>query len=114
MKITATPQGSVTVVAIDGNVDSLNAEQLTQAIALQLEQGRRQFVADLGAVPYTSTAGLRALLAAVKDSRRLGGDLRLAAAQPSVERVLSLSGFTGIIKTYPAVPEAVASFGAGG
>jgi len=114
VNITTTPQGPVTVVVIEGSVDSLNAEQLTQAFAGQLEQGHRQLVVDLGAVPYTSTAGLRALLAAVKDSRRLGGDLRLAAAQASVERVLSLSGFTGIIKTYREVAEAVASFAPAG
>jgi anti-anti-sigma factor len=114
LNITATPHGPVTVVAIDGSVDSLNAEQLTQALTEHLAAGCRQLVVDLGAVPYTSTAGLRALLAAVKDSRRLGGDLRLAAAQASVERVLSLSGFTGIIKTYRGVTEAVASFAPGG
>ena len=114
MNTTAAQQGPVTIVTVEGSIDSLNAEQLTQAFAQHLEQGRRQLVADLGAVPYTSTAGLRALLAAVKDSRRLGGDLRLAAAQPGVERVLSLSGFTGIIKTYREVAEAVGSFGSGG
>jgi anti-sigma B factor antagonist len=63
-------------------------------------------------VNYTSSAGLRALLGNVKESRRLGGDLRIAAMQPAVERVLSLSGFTSIIKVYSDTGAAVSSFSA--
>jgi hypothetical protein len=37
----------------------------------------------------------------------------MAAVQPSVLRVLSLSGFASIIKIFDDVPEAVGSYGAG-
>ena len=52
------------------------------------------------------------LLVTVKECRRAGGDLRLAALQPQVERVLSIAGFTGIMQIYADVAAAVASFGA--
>jgi anti-sigma B factor antagonist len=61
-------------------------------------------------VLYTSSAGLRALLATVKDARSRGGDLRLAAVNPAVRKVLDLSGFTSILKVYDEVDEAVASY----
>ena len=48
----------------------------------------------------------------MKECRRAGGDLRLAALQPQVERVLSIAGFTGILQIYADVAAAVASFGA--
>jgi anti-sigma B factor antagonist len=110
LEITITEQDAVTVVAIKGSVDSLNAEQLTSAFAAPIQAGRIQLVADFGAVTYTSSAGLRSLLATVKDCRRLGGDLRIAALQPQVERVLSISGFTSILKIYTDPEGAVESF----
>lgn len=110
MEITITERDTITVVTIKGSVDSLNAEQLTSAFAEPIKQGRVLLVADFGAVTYTSSAGLRSLLATVKDCRRHGGDLRIAALQPQVERVLSISGFTSIIKVFADREVAIDSF----
>ncbi len=110
MEIAITERDAVTVVTIKGSVDSLNADQLTAAFAEPIGQGRVLLVADFGAVTYTSSAGLRSLLATVKDCRRHGGDLRIAALQPQVERVLSISGFTSIIKIFVDRDAAVDSF----
>lgn len=104
----------VTVVAIQGNVDSLTADRLADAFSTQLNQDRVRLVADLSRVPYTSSAGLRTLLSTMKDARRRGGDFRLASVQPPVLRVLELSGFTAILNLFPDVDAAVASFPAGG
>jgi anti-sigma B factor antagonist len=112
MEITVSQSGPVTIVAVTGTVDSLNAEQFSEAFAANVREGRVQLVADLSGVSYTSSAGLRSLLAAVKDSRRLGGDMRIAAVQPGVQRILSLSGFSSIIKIFDDVPGAVASYNA--
>lgn len=102
--------GAVTVAAIRGSIDSLTAEQLMAAFATTVNAQMPRLVADFRDVVYTSSAGLRALLAALKDARRLGGDFRLAAVQPGVLRVLEMSGFTGILKLYDDVDAAVASF----
>jgi anti-anti-sigma factor len=61
-------------------------------------------------VDYTSSAGLRVLLGAIKDTRALGGDIRLAGIQPDVQKVLNLSGFTNILKVFDTLDEATASF----
>lgn len=110
MNVTISQRDPVTIVAISGSVDSLSADKLTESFAAELKAGRARLVADFSEVGYTSSAGLRSLLGAVKDSRRLGGDLRIAAVRPDVSRVLSLSGFTSIIKIYDDVDAAVASF----
>ena len=112
MNITVSQQDMATLVAIGGSIDSLSADKLTEAFVAEVDSGRVKLVADFSGVSYTSSAGLRSLLGAVKDSRRLGGDLRIAAVQPDVMRVLSLSGFTSIIKIYDDVAAAVASYGA--
>ena len=111
MDITAKQVGSVAVVSIVGSVDALTAEQVTRFLGAELDKGNKHIVGDLSQVDFMSSAGLRAILMALKDSRQQGGDLRLGAAQPGVEKVLKMSGFTNILKTYPTVDEAVASFG---
>lgn len=100
----------VTVVRIAGSVDGTTAEQLMAVFAGQLAAGRRRLVAALEAVDYTSSAGLRVLMGTVKEARTGGGDLRLAAPRQDVLKVLELAGFTGILKMYPDLESAVASF----
>ena len=53
----------VTVVQITGSVDSLTAEALMQALSQEVGADRVRLVADFSGVEYTSSAGLRALLA---------------------------------------------------
>ena len=110
MEVTLTERENATIVTITGSVDSLNAEQLSATFAPPIAEGRVRLVADFSSVNYTSSAGLRSLLAAVKDSRRGGGDLRIAGLQPQVERVLAIAGFTSIIRVFPDVDAAVASY----
>ncbi len=110
MQIVVSAEGGVTVVGISGSVDGLTADELLRTLADRVSAGAAQLVADCSALEYTSSAGLRSLLGAVKLARQRGGDLRLAAIQPGVLRVLDLSGFTSILKHYPDVDAAVVSF----
>jgi anti-anti-sigma factor len=100
----------VTVIRVSGSVDGLTAPELQDAFGSQLAQGRFRLVAALEEVDYTSSAGLRALLGAMKEARSQGGDLRLAGPQPDVLKVLSMSGFASILKIFDNVDQAVASF----
>lgn len=106
--------GDVTTVHIAGSVDGGTADDLQRVLARELERGRHNLVADFSGVDYTSSAGLRVLLATLKRARSLGGDLRLAALNPDVRKVLELSGFTSILSVFPTVDDAVTSFGGRG
>jgi anti-sigma B factor antagonist len=110
VEVTLAQHDNATVVGITGSVDGLSAAQLSAAFAEPVAAGRVRLVADFTRVNYTSSAGLRSLLGALNDSRRNGGDLRIAGLQPQVERVLAMAGFTGIIKIFADVDSAVASY----
>jgi anti-anti-sigma factor len=110
LKIEFAPHGNVSVVAISGSVDGLTADDLLNRLQGYVAAGNLQLVANLAAVDYTSSAGLRALLATVKQARRGGGDLRLACINANVRKVLELSGFTTIMKLFDSVDAAVASY----
>jgi anti-anti-sigma factor len=100
------------VVSIVGSIDALTADELASFLRTQVEGGQAVLVLDLGQVDFMSSAGLRLIMDILKRSREGAGDLRLAAAQPGVERTLEMSGLTRILKAYPSVDEAVASFDA--
>ena len=104
------PQGTAAVARIAGNVDTVTADGLLTALRAAVADGHVRLVGDLSEVGYTSSAGLRALLGAMKDARSNGGDLRLAAVGDKVLKVLQLSGFTSILRLYPDVDAAVASY----
>lgn len=110
MEIVVETVDAATIVRITGSVDGITADRLLAAFQSEIDGGNVQLVADLTAVDYTSSAGLRALLATVKQARQRGGDFRIGGAQASVHRVLEMSGFTSILKVYGGVDAAVASF----
>ncbi len=103
-------KGSVTVVSITGSLDALTAPQLTDHLNQKMGEGHHQLVVDLAGLEYTSSAGLRVMLNAVKEARQRGGDVRVAAVRPTVIKVFEMSGFTSILKFYPDVDAAVKSF----
>jgi len=110
MDVSVDTRGNVTVVSVAGSIDAMTSTRLSEVMDGQIGAGRVNIVADLGEVEYTSSAGLRSMLASLKESRRQGGDFRLAAIRPGVFRVLEMSGFTSILKHYPTVDAAVESF----
>lgn len=100
----------VTVIALMGSIDAMTAPKITEFIQDQIAKGNIKLIADMSGVDYTSSAGLRVLLGAIKETRSQSGDLRLAGVQPDVRKILNLSGFTNIIKMFDTLDAAIASY----
>ena len=111
MQIAIEERGQVTILTVDGSLDSLTARELEVQVKKMIEEGRVSLVMDLSGVDYSSSAGLKALLAARKLSRQMNGDLRLANVQVSVEKIFRMAGLFGAIPQYPDLEAAVESFG---
>ena len=100
----------VTVLSLTGSIDAMTAPKITEYIHELVSKGKIKLVADLSSVDYTSSAGLRVLLGAIKETRAQSGDMRLTGVQPDVLKVLNLSGFTNILKLFDNLDAAVASY----
>lgn len=110
MEIKEKQVDGITVVSLAGNIDAMTAPKITEFIQGHIARGNIKLVADLSAVDYTSSAGLRVLLGAIKETRSQSGDLRLTGVQPNVQKVLNLSGFTNILKIFDTLDAAIASY----
>lgn len=110
MEIRSEQRGQTTVISLDGSLDALTAGEARSAIEEQLGRGQLQLVLDLGQLDFMSSSGLRVLLEMLKEVRGMGGDLRLAAAQPGVHRSLEIAGLVRVLQIYPTLEEAMRSF----
>jgi anti-anti-sigma factor len=110
MKTEVKQEQNSTIVEVNGSVDALTAPELSKVLLDQITAGRANLVVNLIGVDFMSSAGLRALLGAVKEARSHGGDLRIASTTPGVDKVLKMSGFHTIAKIYASQDDAVSSF----
>jgi len=100
----------IVVLSLNGSIDAASAPKVSEMVQGHIAKGHIKLVIDLSGVDYTSSAGLRVLLSAVKETRAQNGDMRVAGVQPDVFKVLNLSGFTNILKLFEDVNAAVASY----
>lgn len=112
MQVSVARDGAISIITLAGSLDASTADAVAGRIAQQVREGNTRLVADLSELDYLSSAGLRVLLSALKDTRAQGGDLRLAAVQADVCEVLEMTGFTNFVQLYPTVSAAVGSFAA--
>lgn len=103
-------QGQVTLVQVQGRVDSMTANQLGEALTKEIDGGNINVVLDLSSVDYMSSAGLREIVTALKKAKRATGDLRLAQPSDRVREVLEMAGLDTIFRIYTSQSEAVGSF----
>jgi anti-sigma B factor antagonist len=101
---------NVAIMNVKGRVDSNTAPELDNALANLLNNDKNKIVLNLEAVEYLSSAGLRALVKALKDAQKSGGDLRLAAVSQPIEVILRTVGMMQMFKMYPSEQEAIAGF----
>jgi anti-sigma B factor antagonist len=101
---------NVGVLTVSGQIDASSAPEMEKALHSLVEAQHGKVVVDLAKVDYVSSAGLRVLLAGIKQARGLGGDLRVAGLQPQVKEVFDIAGFTPLFKIHADATAAVNSF----
>jgi anti-sigma B factor antagonist len=84
----------VTVVTVVGRVDSSNAAELDDILKEIMNDGKYNIVLNLSDVSYMSSAGLRALVSALRECKKHRGDVRLSEPSDRVAEVLDLAGLT--------------------
>jgi len=110
MNITEQAQGDVTIFKIEGRVDTAGAVDLDLALHTAVAEDKYKMVLDLSEMRYISSAGLRTLADILTRNQENGGDLKLAAINPKILRILQIIGFDQFFEMYDDVEAAVKSF----
>ncbi len=95
------------VLRPEGRLDLVSAAGLRGAVAEVVEAGRALLVVDLAGVPFMDSSGLGALIAGLKQARKAGGELRIAAPTGPVVEVLSLMRLDRVLRPYESVDAAL-------
>ena len=109
LNINASMRGQIALIEVSGRIDSMNANQLGEALNHEIDSGHRHMVLDLAGVDYMSSAGLREIVSALKKVRG-SGDLRLAQPSTRVREVLEMAGLDTIFQIYATQSEAIGSY----
>lgn len=110
MEITTERRESVEIITVSGRIDSSNAEELDATFKKAFDNRRYNVVVDLSNVEYMSSAGLRALVGALRTSRSRFGDVRLANPSERARTVLELAGMDHLFEIYDSVSAAEIAF----
>lgn len=86
------------IARVSGRLDSASSATLEKELLGLFEAPQSRVLADLGALGYVSSAGLRVFLLAAKRARQVQGKLVLCALQPHVQEVFEMSGFSRILE----------------
>jgi serine/threonine-protein kinase RsbW len=84
------------LLALSGRLDSTTVRALDIALRSELAAGNCQIVIDMHGVNYTSSAGIKTLVAALQGARASGGDVWLARVRPRVREVLEIVGLDSV------------------
>ncbi len=85
--------GDVTVLAVDGRIDSGTAPVLGERLTAALAASGRRLVLDFSRLEYISSAGFRILLLAAKRAETGGCRLVLCGISGKVRQLFDLGGF---------------------
>lgn len=94
------------VVALCGEFNLADAPGVASHLITAVATCGPSVIVDLAGLQSIGYSGLAVLLRIRKWTRRSGGDLALAAPQPTVRRVLEASGLIDVFSVYRSVDQA--------
>jgi anti-sigma B factor antagonist len=108
MELSDSKRSGTVIVSVKGRVDASSSSALEQRLLRLIKAGERQIIVDCADLDYISSAGLRALLVAVKQLNTTGGKMALGALKADIHEVFDVAGFSSILPIHPNVDAALA------
>jgi anti-sigma B factor antagonist/stage II sporulation protein AA (anti-sigma F factor antagonist) len=91
-----------------GRIDLSNADLFKDALLEAVAMAKVAVVLDFSRIEYVSSAGLRSLMIASKTGTARGVSLGVAALQPIVKEIFTISRFHLVLRCFETVREALA------
>lgn len=101
--------GNTTIITISGRVDSATSATMDMELAKLIPENKR-VVLDLKDVEFLSSAGVRAIVKALKTAKKSNHQVKLASIPGHIAEVMQTMGLMELMQVYPSLEEALASF----
>ena len=102
----------VTVIAVEGRLDTQTAGQFKTRLTELVRPGHRRVLIEGSRLSYVSSAGFHALLLAAKLATESGGGFAVCGLSAPITRVIEIAGFGEMFDTYSSREEALAKLSA--
>ena len=111
MELITRDDGRVTVLTVTGDLVIGEPESaFKKTVTRLLEDGRVHLLVDLKEVGFLDSSGLGALVRALTNSQKEGGQTKLVHAGPQVRRLLEMTKLDSVFEIHDDLEEAVSSF----
>jgi anti-sigma B factor antagonist len=108
LSITEIRAGRACILALNGRIDSTNAEQLIGRVAMLLETGEKYLVVDFKDVLYLTSAAFRVLLVATDNAKRNAACFVLCSVIGQVRELFEMGGLLECFIIHTSRDDAIA------
>ncbi len=111
MDLETRDDGSVTIITVAGDLVIGDAEsQFKKTVTRLLEEGRVNLLVDLTGVGFLDSSGLGALVRALTNAQKEGGQTKLLNAGPQIRKLLQMTKLDSVFEIHEDMETAVTSF----
>ncbi len=111
MKLTTKDDGHVTILTVEGDLVIGESESLFKRTVVRLlEEGKVNLLVDMRRVNFLDSSGLGALVRAMTNSQKEGGQTKLLGAGPQVKKLLEMTKLDSVLENFTDMETAVSSF----
>lgn len=109
MSVVCTKENGIGIISLSGPLTAATVEAFREQLTAWQggEADVKNFVFDLSAVDFMDSAGLGALIAALKRITERGGDMKLACLQKKPRMVFEITRAYKVFEIFDTVEEAV-------
>lgn len=101
----------VALIRIAGRIDHKTVKDFENSLTPFLDEdnpaGGEKIIIDLSGLDFMTSAGLRMLMIAAKTCDKQHRDIAVAALQPIIKEIFTISRFDLVLKVFPSVRDAL-------
>ena len=110
MKILEEQHDGINVFKIKGRLDSKTSTEFEEKIIEASKGGAKSMIFDFKNLEYISSAGLRVILKATKEIKKINGLIVLCSMQDYVREVFEIAGFDTFLTIEETFDDALKKF----
>ena len=109
MEISEQRQGDITILSPTGRINNDTSPAFQTKLLGCVGSSAAKVLIDFSSVEYISSAGLRALMMASKQSKATNGRLAVAALTRMVKEIFAISRFSLVVQVFETTSAAIAA-----